>query len=155
MSILHVRWSRNLLKFHSTTSKTTKLGRNAYENEMIAHLYMVWPNCAIVGKATAPKVAMMKDHLNRPRHFWLHDILRNEKRANTKLLDVKFDRKNKTKQKIIYLFFRLKIYMINIALWNKLKLKTKEAVLQIWNCIYSHKLHSISVNDFIRKYKLY
>ena len=36
-----------------------------------------------------------------------------------KLLDIKFAEKT---QKIIYLFFRLKIYMINAAFWNELKL---------------------------------
>ena len=37
-----------------------------------------------------------------------------------RLLDIKFERK-KT-QKVIYLYFRFKIYMINAASWNELKL---------------------------------
>ena len=36
-----------------------------------------------------------------------------------KLLDIKFVEKT---EKIIYLFFRFKIYMINAAFWNELKL---------------------------------
>ena len=36
-----------------------------------------------------------------------------------KLLDIKFDIKT---QKIIYLFFRCKTYMINAASWKELKL---------------------------------
>ena len=37
-----------------------------------------------------------------------------------KLLDIKFDRKKTTE--IINLFFMLKIYVINAASWNELKL---------------------------------
>ena len=37
-----------------------------------------------------------------------------------KLLDMLFEKKKK--QKIIYLFFRFKIYMINASSWNELKL---------------------------------
>ena len=37
-----------------------------------------------------------------------------------KLLDIKFD--SKKTQKIIYLFFRFKIYKINATFWNELNL---------------------------------
>ena len=75
--------SRNLLKLHSPTSKkaiTTRLGGNTYKNERVAYLHMTWVNHTKVIKATAPKVALMKvTNLNRPRDFWLYDILTNEK----------------------------------------------------------------------------
>ena len=83
MSFLYVMWSRNLLKLHSPTSKktiNTKLGSITYKNERVAYLHMTWVNHAKVIKATAPKVALMKGtNLNRPRDFWLYDILTNEK----------------------------------------------------------------------------
>ena len=41
---------------------------------------MRWPNHAKEIKATAPKVALMKNtYLIRPRDFWLYEILKNEK----------------------------------------------------------------------------
>ena len=83
MSFLYVMWSRNLLKLHRPTSKktiTTKLGGNTYKNERVAYLHMTWVNHAKVIKATAPIVALMKGTiLNRPRDFWLYNILTNEK----------------------------------------------------------------------------
>ena len=39
---------------------TTKLGGNTYQNEMVAYIYMTWPNHAKVIKATVPKVALFK-----------------------------------------------------------------------------------------------
>ena len=120
MSFLYVMWSRNLLKLHSPTSQksiTTKLGSITYKNERVAYFHMTWVNYANVIKATASKVASMKGtNLNRPRHFWLYDTLTNEKehmQLLQKLLYIKFGRK-KT-HKVIYLFFRFKIYIINAA----------------------------------------
>ena len=89
---------------------------------MVAHLHMTRPNYAKVIKATAPKVALMEvTHLSRSRDFWSYDILTNEKNIqfSQKLLDIKFDGKN---TEINDLFFRFKIYMINAASWNELKL---------------------------------
>ena len=101
MSFLHVIWSYNLLKLRSPLSKkTTKLVGNIYKNERVAYLHMTWVNQAKVLKATAPKVTLLKGtNLNRPRDFWLHDILTNEKSicnfySFCKILDIKFDRKN-------------------------------------------------------------
>ena len=120
MSFLYVMWSGNLLKPHGATSKktiTTKLGGNAYENERVAYVHMTWVNRAKLIKATTLKVALMKGtNLNRPRDIWLYDILTNKKSICNfckKLLDIKFDRK-KT-QKLMYLFFRFRIYVINAA----------------------------------------
>ena len=83
MSFLCVMWSRNLSKLHSLTSKktiTTKLGGNTYKNERVVYLHITWANHSKVIKATAPKVALMKGiNLNRPRDFWLYDILTNKK----------------------------------------------------------------------------
>ena len=73
MSFLYVMWSRNLLKLHSPTSKktiTTKLGGNTYKYESVAYIHMTWVNHTNVIKATAPKVALMKNtNLNRSRVF--------------------------------------------------------------------------------------
>ena len=83
MSFRYVMWSRNLLKRHSPTSKktiTTKLGGNTYKNERVEYLHMTWVNHAKAIKAKTPKIALMKGtNLNRPRDFWLYDILTNEK----------------------------------------------------------------------------
>ena len=53
---LYVTWLRNLLKFQSETSKkaiTTNLGKNTYQNEMVAYLHITWPNPAKTIKAIA------------------------------------------------------------------------------------------------------
>ena len=74
---------------------------------------MTRPNPAKVMKATVPKDALMKGtHLNRPSY----DILANEKSICNfyKNCYIKYDRKKKT-QKILYLFFRFKIYMVTAA----------------------------------------
>ena len=87
MSFLYVTWLRNSLKLHSATSKMT-IGGNTLKNDMVAYLHMTWPNhaklikpnYAKLIKAAAPKIALMKGtHLTRPRDFWLHDTLANEK----------------------------------------------------------------------------
>ena len=78
---------------------------------------MTRPNPAKVMKATVPKDALMKGtHLNRPCGFQLYDILANEKSICNfyKNCYIKYDRKKKT-QKILYLFFRFKIYMVTAA----------------------------------------
>ena len=84
---LYVTWTSNLLKLHSAISKRTTtitLVKNKCQNEMVAYLHVTWPNHAIVIKAAAPKVALMKGaHLDRPRSFWLYDILTNEKCINS------------------------------------------------------------------------
>ena len=116
VSFLYVTWSRNLLKLHSTTSKKT-IGGNTYKNEMVTYLHMTWPNHAKLIKAAAPKIALMKGtHLNRQHDFWLYDILATSSKA------VRHQIWQKKTQKIMYLFFRCKIYMINAASWNELKL---------------------------------
>ena len=76
MSFLYFRWSCNLSKLHSATSKKT-IGVNTHKNEMVAYLHMKWPNHGKLIQATAPKVALMKGtNINRLRDF---DILTNEK----------------------------------------------------------------------------
>ena len=84
----------------------------------------MWPNHAKVIKATDPTVTLMKGtNLNRLRDFWLYDIpdkWKEHMQLSQKLLDIKFDRKKNTE--IMNLFFMLKIYMINAASWNELKL---------------------------------
>ena len=123
MSFLNVTWLRNLIKLHSATSKssiTTKLGGNTYKNEMVAYLHMTWPNHARVGKATAP-LLWWKLPISTGYMIFDYMIAWQMKRGYgtfTKALDIKFDRK-KT-QKIIYLFFRFKIYKINATFWNEL-----------------------------------
>ena len=79
MLFLYVKWSRTLLRPHSSTSKktiTSKLGGNKYKNEMIAYLHTTRPNHAKVIKATVPKVALMKGIY---LIYILYDILTNEK----------------------------------------------------------------------------
>ena len=121
MSFLYVMWSRNLLKLHSPTSKktiTTKLGWNTYKNERVAYLHMTWVDHAKVIKATAPKVALRKGtnlNLNRSRDFWLYDILKNEKSICNFYKSCQTSNLIEKTQKIINLFFRFKIYMINAA----------------------------------------
>ena len=57
----------------STKTRTTNLGGNTYQNEMVAYLHAMWPNHAKVIKTTAPKFALMKGtHLNRPHELRLH-----------------------------------------------------------------------------------
>ena len=120
MSFLYVMWSRNLLKLHSPTSKktiTSKLGRNIYKIETVAYLHMTWISYAKVIKATVPKVALVKGIiLNRPCDFWLYDIMTNEKSiCNFYKSCYTSNLIEKKNRKIIYLFFRFKIYMINAA----------------------------------------
>ena len=119
MSFLYVMWSRNLLKLNSPTSKkaiTTKLGSIIYKNERVAYFHMTWVNHAIVIKATAAKVALMKGtNLNRSRDFWLYDTLSNEKSICSFYKSCLTSNLIEKTQKIIYLFFRFKIYMVNAA----------------------------------------
>ena len=85
---------------------------------MLTYFHMTWPNHAKIIKATTPRVALMKGtHLNRSLEFWLYDVWTNEKSVCN--FYIKFDRK---KQKMVYLIFRFKIYLINAASWNELKL---------------------------------
>ena len=119
MSLLHVIWSRNLLKLYIPTSKktvTTKLDGNTYKNERIAYLYRTWVNHAKVIKATTSKVALMEDtNLNRTDNFWSYYILTNEKSIFNFYKSCWTQIWQKKTQKIIYLFFRFKIHMINAA----------------------------------------
>ena len=119
MSFLYVTWSRNLLKLYSATSKkaiTTKLGGNTYKNEILAYLHMTWPNHAKVIKATAPKVVLMKGtYLNRPCDFWLYGILTDEKSICYFYKNCYWSNLIAKKHKLIHLFFRFNIYMINAA----------------------------------------
>ena len=119
MPFLYVMWSRNLLNLHSLSSKetiTTKLGGNTYKNERVEYLHMTWVNHAKAIKAKTPKIALMKGtNLNRPRDFWLYDILTNEKSICNFYKSCQTSNLIEKTQKILNLFFRFKIYMINAA----------------------------------------
>ena len=71
--------SRDIQKFYSVTfkkAKTTKLGGMTYQNERTPFLHVTWPYRDKVIKATAPKLALMKDtHNHRPRKLWLRVFL--------------------------------------------------------------------------------
>ena len=102
MPFLYVMWSLNLLKLRSPTSKktiTTKLGGNTYKNETVAYFHMTWVNHANVIKATAPKVALMKE-ATWFSIIWYPDKWKEHMQLLQKLLDIKFDRKKHRKQSI-------------------------------------------------------
>ena len=114
---LYVMWPCKLLK----KTITTKLGVNTYKNEMIAYLLMAWPNHTNVIKDAAPKVTLVEDTNHATWFFiiWYSDKWKEHMLLLQKLSDIKFDRKKTQK---IFLFFRFKIYIINAASWNELKL---------------------------------
>ena len=63
----HITWSSNLLKLHSATftkTRTSNLGGNTYQKEMVVYLHVTWPNHTKVIKATVPNVASVKGTLS-------------------------------------------------------------------------------------------
>ena len=82
---------------------------------------MAWPNHTNVIKDAAPKVTLVEDTNHATWFFiiWYSDKWKEHMLLLQKLSDIKFDRKKTQK---IFLFFRFKIYIINAASWNELKL---------------------------------
>ena len=93
-------WSSDIEKIRSVTFKkaaTTKLGRNACQNERVSLLHVTWPNYTKVNRITTLKFALTKGtHSYWPGDLWLHNILINEERHITilqileKLSSIKF-----------------------------------------------------------------